>query len=440
MNGMEQMVIANIALDVFSIVLSLIPIIYVLNNHRYRQRLNQWFLGISISNVFMVAGDLADWVIQDVTTRAEQVILTVFTVVFYVASAYVLYFFARYLEEYLRLSGKLRKWFLISVRVVCGVQIFFAMISPATGAIFQVTGQGYQRGDLFMISQFVPLYCYLAFTAVVLVCRRRITRSERIFFLLYIFVALGGGAAQMLMRGIAVGNAGVALALLFILVNIQFEYETALREKENQLAELSINIMLSQIQPHFLYNALGTISHLCKRDPSEAQKAIQVFSIFLRANMDSLKKRTPIHFKLELNLVRNFLCLEQRRFRARLRGEYEIQVSDFLVPPLSLQPLVENSVRHGIMRKEEGGLVTIRTRETEDAFLVTVEDDGVGMEKAGELPDLGDHTHMGIENVRSRLHAMTDGTLEIKSGDWGTRVTLIIPKQGGESHAVSGSR
>lgn len=437
---MEQMVIANIALDVFSIVLSLIPIIYVLNNHRYRQRLNQWFLGISISNVFMVAGDLADWVIQDVTTRAEQVILTVFTVVFYVASAYVLYFFARYLEEYLRLSGKLRKWFLISVRVVCGVQIFFAMISPATGAIFQVTGQGYQRGDLFMISQFVPLYCYLAFTAVVLVCRRRITRSERIFFLLYIFVPLGGGAAQMLMRGIAVVNAGVALALLFILVNIQFEYETALREKENQLAELSINIMLSQIQPHFLYNALGTISHLCKRDPSEAQKAIQEFSIFLRANMDSLKKRTPIHFKQELNHVRNYLCLEQRRFQARLRVEYEIQVSDFLVPPLSLQPLVENSVRHGIMRKEEGGLVTIRTRETEDAFLVTVEDDGVGMEKAGELPDLGDHTHMGIENVRNRLHAMTDGTLEIKSGDWGTRVTLIIPKQGGESHAVSGSR
>ncbi len=203
---------------------------------------------------------------------------------------------------------------------------------------------------------------------------------------------------------------------------------------------MSVDILLSQIQPHFLYNTLGTISHLCRRDPAEAQKAIQEFSAFLRANMDSLKKRTAIPFEQELNHVMNYLRLEQRRFQSRLKVIYEIQASDFRVPPLSLQPLVENSVRHGILKKEDGGMVAIRTRETEDAFLVMIEDDGVGMEKAGELPDLGEHTHMGIENVRSRLRSMAGGTMEIESGDWGTRSTLSMPKIGGERQAVSGSR
>ncbi len=171
----------------------------------------------------------------------------------------------------------------------------------------------------------------------------------------------------------------------------------------------------------------------------EAQKAIREFSAFLRANMNSLKERKPISFDQELNHVTNYLRLEQRRFQSRLKVVYEIHVSGFLMPPLSLQPLVENSVRHGILKKEKGGMVTIRTRETEDAFLVMVEDDGVGMARAKTLPDLGDHTHIGIENVRNRLHSMVGGTLEIKSGDWGTLVIMSIPKQGGERYAVSGS-
>lgn len=436
---MERMVTANIVLDIFSIVLSLIPVVYILNNRRYRQKLNQYFLGVSVSNVFMIIGDLSDWLIQDVSTLAQRAVLSACSVIFYVASAYVLYFFARYVEEYLHLIGKMQRWYLASVRFVCAVQIVFACLSPATGAIFCVTERGYQRGDLFFISQLVPLYCYLLFTAVVIARRRQLTRRELIFFLLYIFVPLGGGAAQMFLRGIAVVNTGVALALLFILVNIQFEHEIALGQKENELAQMRIDIMLSQIQPHFLYNALATISHLCKRDPIEAQKAVQEFSAFLHTNMDSLKKREPVPFEQELNHVINYLYLEQRRFQARLRVVYEIQVSKFLIPPLTLQPLVENAVRHGILKKEEGGVITIRTLEDRDAYLVQVEDDGVGFEKSKQFPDLGEHAHLGIENVRSRLDSMVSGTLDIQSSDQGTIVTLSIPKrQGGEGDALSG--
>lgn len=434
------MVTANIMLDIFAIVLSFIPVVYTLNDKRYRQRLNQCFLGISIANIFMILGDLADWTFQEIETSAQRLTLTVFSVIFYVASAFVLYFFARYMEAYLHLTGRPRKWYLGSVCGVCGIQIFFALISPFTGAIFTVTEHGYQRGSLFLISQLVPLYCYLAFAAVLLRNRKRLARREVIFFLLYIFVPLGGGAAQMFLRGIAVVNIGVSLALLFILVNIQFEHEIRLREQENELARMGVDIMLSQIQPHFLYNALATISHLCRRDPVEAQKAIQEFSAFLRTNMDSLKNRDPVPFEQELNHVMNYLYLEQRRFQNRLKVVYEIQASSFSVPPLSIQPLVENAVRHGILKKEDGGVLTIRTWEGADAFFVAVMDDGVGVEKAKQFPNLGAHAHIGIENVRSRLASTVGGGLDIKSSDQGTTVTLTIPKRGGTAHAVSGGR
>lgn len=424
----DQMVLANIMLDIFAIVLSLIPVVYTLNDQRYRQRLNQYFLGVSVSNIFMIAGDLADWLLQEIATPAQALTLTVFSVIFYVASAFVLYFFARYMEAYLKLSGRLKTWYLASVAVVCAVQILFALASPFTGAIFTVTEHGYQRGALFLISQLVPLYCYLLFTATVILCRKSLTRREVVFFLLYIFVPLGGGAAQMFLRGIAVVNIGVSLALLFILVNIQFEYEIKVKKQEGELARMSVDIMLSQIQPHFLYNALGTISHLCKHDPVDAQKAIQEFSAFLRGNMDSLKDRDPVPFDQELNHVMNYLRLEQRRFQSRLKVVYEIQTTGFFIPPLSLQPLVENAVRHGILQKEEGGVLTIRAWEGEDDFFVAVEDDGVGFERASQLPDLGDHAHIGIENVQSRLASTVGGALSIQSSDRGTTVTLAIPK------------
>lgn len=375
----------------------------------------------------MIIGDLSDWLIKDVSSVHMEIVLHTFTVIFYTASALLLYFFARYISEYLKISGKVKKMFLTAVTSVCGIQVFFAFISPFTGSIFYVTESGYHRGDLFIISKLIPFFCYILFTALVVAYRKILTRREIVFFLLYIFVPLVGGAVQMFVRGIAVVNIGVSLALIFILVNIQFEHEVALRRQEKELAEQRIDIMLSQIQPHFLYNALGTIAHLCRHDPLKAKKATEEFAMFLRGNMDSLKKREPIPFEQELNHVMNYLYLEQQRFQERLLVVYDIQTKAFRIPPLSLQPLVENAVRHGILRKEEGGTITIRTAGMGSYAVVTIEDDGVGMENAGHSPNLGSNAHIGIENVRKRIETMMEGSLEIKSSDKGTVVTLKIP-------------
>ena len=427
---MENMTIANIALDIFCMILSLIPIVYLANDRRYQQKLNQYFLGISIANAFMIIGDLADWCIREASEPLMRLTLSLFSMLFYISSAFVLYFFARYMDEYLKLADRARRLFLAVITSLCGVQIFFAVLSPLTGAIYYVSEAGYQRGPLFMISQLVPLLCYLSFTFLVILCRKKLTRREVAFFLLYIFIPLGAGATQMFFRGIAIVNVGVTLALLFIFVNIQSERDLLIKQQEKELAESRIDIMLSQIQPHFLYNALTTIRQLCDVDPKQAKAAIRDFSMFLRGNMDSLKSKAPIPFEQELAHVENYLALERQRFQGRLQIVYDITVRDFAIPPLTLQPIVENAVRHGVLRREEGGTVTIHTEESGSAYIITVRDDGVGL--FARRDELDTHSHIGLENVKGRLAALCGGTLTLDSQpNVGTVAMITIPKEEG---------
>ena len=143
--------------------------------------------------------------------------------------------------------------------------------------------------------------------------------------------------------------------------------------------------------------------------------------------MDSLKNREPIPFEAELNHVMNYLYLEQQRFGDKLQVIYQIKTEDFLIPPLTLQPLVENAVQHGVLHRKNGGTVVIRTEETDEGALVTIEDNGVGMEKAKEHATLGEHSHIGISNVRSRLEEMVGGRLTLESNSLGTTATILIP-------------
>ena len=142
------------------------------------------------------------------------------------------------------------------------------------------------------------------------------------------------------------------------------------------------------------------------------------FASFLRGNLDSLSSSAPIPFEKELNHIKNYLSLEQLRFGRRLKIIYDIQADGFLLPSLTVQPLVENAVRYGVTKKINGGTVTISTREIENAFIVTISDDGIGFDPYKKHDD--GRTHIGIENVRNRLNSQGGSQLSITS----------IPKEG----------
>ncbi|MDL2272828.1 histidine kinase [Desulfovibrio sp. OttesenSCG-928-I05] len=214
--------------------------------------------------------------------------------------------------------------------------------------------------------------------------------------------------------------------LLILYVNIQAD---EVKQKELELLESRTAVMLSQIGPHFLLNSLTSIGQLCKIDPPRAQQAITHFSYYLRGNMESLTCKHSVPLAEEMEHVKHYLWLESLRFGDALRTVFAIQVLNFHVPPLILQPIVENAVRHGVTKKKGGGTVTIKTGETERSWRITVSDDGAGFDPDVVATD--GRRHIGIENVRSRLAAICGGSLRIAStpGE-GTVAVIEIPKQG----------
>ena len=429
---MDNLRYANIALDWFCLVLSFLPVVYLVSNQRYREKLNQYFLGACLSNMVMTLGDLPDWYFPTVNAYWQKNLLTIGCTVYYTASAFTLFFFICYIVEYLGVEGYAKRNCHKFAQLLFGVQVFFSLISPITGALFTVTADGYERGPLLLGTQVIPLAGYLLFFTLVFSKRSSLHPREIVFLLLYIIIPLSTCVIQLAVRGIALINVGITVSTLVILMNVQFEREMLLKDQEKALAEGRIDIMLSQIQPHFLYNSLGVIYHLCESDPVAARKAINHFSHFLRGNMDSLKNRGPIPFEAELNHVKNYLYLEQQRFGDKLRVVYQINVEDFVIPPLTLQPLVENAVQHGILHRRNGGTVLIRTEETDSYAVVIIQDNGVGMEKAQKTQTLGEHSHIGISNVRARLEEMVSGSMEMESSSYGTTVMIRIPWEEGE--------
>lgn len=205
--------------------------------------------------------------------------------------------------------------------------------------------------------------------------------------------------------------------------------KTAEIEKELEIANTSL--MISQIQPHFLYNALNTIKYLIKRDPKSAEKAVISFSRYLRGNMDSITQKSPIPFADELEHTKHYCDIELLRFGDKLNIVYDTPVTEFSLPALSVQPIVENAIKHGVTKKTEGGTVTVTTSENEKYYIITVKDDGVGFDV--QNPDLkpsDTHAHIGVNNVRERLENMVNAKFTIESEvGVGTCVTIKIPKK-----------
>ena len=227
---------------------------------------------------------------------------------------------------------------------------------------------------------------------------------------------------------------GMALTLVnqivILIIDLHRQYQESIRyqQMQKELYEAKVSLMVSQIQPHFLYNSLTSIAMMCTKDPKTARTATINFADYLRGNMNSLKQKAPVPFPQELEHLKKYLMLEQMRFGDMLRIEYDIRATDFVIPLLSVQPLVENAVKHGVGMKEDGGTVTIATREEDDCFKVIITDDGVGFDTSLPVEDDG-RSHVGMENVRQRLKELCNADVIIESEiGKGTVATIRIPK------------
>ncbi len=208
---------------------------------------------------------------------------------------------------------------------------------------------------------------------------------------------------------------------------------TRLKSSARSANQAEISFLRSQIKPHFLYNALNSIAELCVEEPRVAERLIVQLSQYLRMSFTFKKMDAYTTLKSEMDLVRAYVQIEQARFGSRLNVEYDIEVdASMRMPPLLLQPLVENAIRHGLMSEPKGGTVTVSARYAErDRVLFVIADNGCGMSEQAlrEIMQRGPESPgVGLWNIRKQIKLIygTDIRIESQPGA-GTSVSFVIP-------------
>ena len=217
----------------------------------------------------------------------------------------------------------------------------------------------------------------------------------------------------------------VSSCLFFYLwLHLQFarEHERALK------AEQEVQVMIAQVQPHFLYSVLSTIQSLCKANPDMAYGLTEKFGNYLKENIDTLKRKELIPFKKELEHMKTYAELEMAQY-PNFRLEIDAKEVNFLIPALSLQPIIENALQSD-ERIREQGLIRVSSSCEGDVYEIIVWDNGSGFQQKSDHEN--DPYHIGIQNVRERIESMCGGTMEVETfPNDGTIVTIKIPVKEG---------
>lgn len=422
--------IVNLSVEIAGLMLCLLGILLLSVGSRMdgltRHYVFWVFLDLTLAIVaYMVSPFLSLQAMPQWRIAAVVVYLTEFFANYTLSFLIFLYILARIDPQ------RQRKWAWRIIYIAYVLELILLVISQFTGLYYSIDDSNrLQLGTWYPLSLGLLGFVYVFILDHLATNQHLLSTREKIAFWIYFFVPVIGMLLQVFIAELHIQlffEIAAAVAMfVFILVDQTETYYRA--EKEN--TELRVAVMLSQIQPHFLYNSLAVIKEVCHTDPRTAEEAISQFSSYLRHNMDSITVAKPIPVSQELRHARCYLDLEKLRFQDALQVELELGSTEFMVPTLSLQPLVENAVRHGV-RKNPGGRGTVRvvTRELEDRYELSVSDDGPGFDPAVLEEETGWETHVGIRNTRERIRRLTGGDLTIVSAPGqGTVATISIPK------------
>lgn len=210
-------------------------------------------------------------------------------------------------------------------------------------------------------------------------------------------------------------------------IHVIFALTETTQRQVNQLERQKVFSTMERIKPHYIYNVLASIYYLCDRDVDLAKQAIEIFSDYLRDALSLMEEQTLVPFSRELRIVQNYLDLEKMRFGDKVRVRYRIYADEFLIPPFSVQPLVENSVKHGLANSEDGGEIVITSFEDDDGYIVMIQDSYEGFDPDRQESGSGGS---GTKYIREILGMTVNGILRIDSKPgYGTVSSIVIPKK-----------
>ena len=298
------------------------------------------------------------------------------------------------------------------------------LIAPFIGGFFYFTPDNrYYRDSRYPLLMVPVIVLTLLNIAGMIRRRKQLSRKEFLSFII----------AMLPITGMLVLNAFIevyplvdicvvlsALSMYCLILSDQVEQDLC---RQREIANQRASIMVLQMRPHFIYNTMTSIYCLCGQNPKLARQVIMDFTTYLRKNFTAIASATPIPFSSELEHTRAYLAVEQAQYEDSLFVEYDTPHIRFRVPPLTLQPIVENAVKHGRDPYAGPFRISIMTRKIDSGSKIIVADNGRGFDT-----DNDSKPHTTIKNIHQRLEIMCRGSLTITPNDGGgTVVTVIIP-------------
>ncbi len=394
---------------------------------------------LEISIGVMLFFDAFAWFYRGVPGRGAYYVVTVANFIAFFAYTLIPVFYAYYVSLSINHdSVDLRMMRVISV--LASLAIILLVFSQATGYVYTIDQASnlYRRGQGFALLTSLYVFEMVVGIYFIILYRDNITKPRRYVLYSFIIVPLVAAVIQVFIYGYSLSNIACMVSGLVMFAQALDDNARTMLEKEifitkqnDELSDMRTKIALSQIRPEFIYDTLSTVYELCDSDTGRAKEVIVHLSNYLRQNIESISTERLITFEKELNHTMVYLELEKTRCPGRFEVEYHTNDTFFLLPALTVQPLVENALTHGIYKldPEVKGRIIISTSRGNGYIKVEVKDNGVGFDvaekrRSGEL----DSEQYGIGNVRNRLKIMENAELHVRSRESeGTTVDVIIP-------------
>lgn len=311
------------------------------------------------------------------------------------------------------------------VTAVLGIYFIMLAITPFTDFFYYVTPDNhFFRGQFYAFFVTPLAVCMILNTTGLFFRVKKLPKKYFIALLIYFLYMTTAILIHMFYEVEVAVVLGMALfALVSFALILSDNMERHIRQ-EHQIAHQRAEILILQMRPHFIYNTMMGIYYLCDQDAQKAKQVTLDFTTYLRKNFAAIASEDTVPFTDELEHSRAYLAVEQAQFEDTLFVSFDTPHTLFRVPPLTMQPLVENAVKHG-MKSGKGPIhISVVTRKTDKGSEIIVEDDGSGFD-----PVEDNEPHIALNNIRQRLEMMCKGTLEIKAREGGgTSVKVTIPE------------
>ena len=316
---------------------------------------------------------------------------------------------------------------LTAMTALLGVYFAFLIVAQLTDVFYYVTPDNrFFYGPLYGLS-LVPFVSIMLLN-IAGVIRRRNKLSKKYFTALLIYL-LPMTAAILLHMFVSAelfvifGMALFAMVMFGLILSDNIEQYT---KQQRQIAHERASVMILQMRPHFIYNTMTTIYYLCKMDADKAQQVTLDFTNYLRQNFSAIASENPVPFTEELKHTQTYLAVEQAQHEDMLVVDYDTPHTRFRVPPLTLQPLVENAVKHALDPDGDPLHIFVKTRLTGSGSEIIVENNGVDFDPVVDDKE----PHIALNNIRNRLEMMCGGTLTVSPRHGGgTVVRVTIPNE-----------